>query len=135
MQDVHASQCRSAPPTHRSSDTDPLFTVHRGRTTLRVLEVDDIKTLPLLPCSHPFVERLIGTIRREYRDHIRFWNVDDLTRTLNRFRAYDNEHRVPRSLHATPAQESGEPPPTRAALDRYAWHQPCRGPVHTPMAA
>jgi transposase InsO family protein len=124
-----------APPKPRSSDHDPLFTVHRWRATLRVLEVDDIKPLPRVPCSHPFVERLIGTIRREYLDPVFFWNVDDLTRTLNRFRAYDNENRVHRSLHATPAQEYGEPPPTRAALDRDAWHQPCRGLFHTPMAA
>ena len=124
-----------APPTHRSSDTDPLFTVHRWRATLRVFEVDEIKTLPLVPCSHPFVERLIGTFRWEYLYHVRFWNVDDLTRTLDRFRTDDNENRVHRSLHATPAQESGEPPPTRAALDRDAWHPPCRGLVHTPRAA
>ena len=124
-----------APPKPRSSDTNPLVTVHRWRATLRLLEVDDIKTVPLVPCSHPFVERLIGTIRREYLDHICFWNVDDLTWKLDRFRAYDNENRVHRSLHATPAQESGEPPPTRAALDRYAWPRQCRGLFHTPMAA
>ena len=124
-----------APPKPRSSDHAPRFTFHRWRATLRVLEIDDIKTLPLVPCSHPFVERLIGTIRREYLDHVLVWNVDDLTRKLDRFRAYDNENRVHRSLHATPAQESGEPPPTRAALGRYAWHQQCRGLFHTPMAA
>ena len=123
-----------APPKPRSSDHDPLVTVHRGRATRRGLEVDDIKTVPRVPCSQPFVERLIGTIRREDLDPGLVWNVDDLTRKLDRFSAYDHEHRVPRSLHATPAQESGEPPPTRAALDRYAWHQQCRGLVHTPMA-
>ena len=120
-----------APPKHLSSDNDPLFTFHRWRATLRVLEVDEIKTVPLVPCSHPFVERLIGTIRREYLDHVLFWNVDDLTRKLDRFRAYYNEDRVHRSLHATPAQESGEPPPTRAALGRYAWHHQWRGHFHT----
>lgn len=44
-----------APPKHRSSDNDPLFTFHRWRVTLRVLEVDEIKPLPLVPCSQPFV--------------------------------------------------------------------------------
>ncbi|MBX3306230.1 MAG: DDE-type integrase/transposase/recombinase [Nitrospira sp.] len=68
-----------APPKHRSSDHDPLFTFHRWRVALRSLEVDEIKTLPQVPSSHPFVERLIGTIRREYLDHVFFWNVDDLT--------------------------------------------------------
>lgn len=124
-----------APPTHLSSGNDPLFTFHRWRANLRVLDVNEIKTLPLIPCSHPFVERLIGTIRREYLDYVPLWNVDDLTRKLDQFKAYDNEDRVHRSLHATPAQESGKPPPPRAALGRYAWHQQCRGLFHTPMAA
>jgi hypothetical protein len=35
--------------------------------------VTEIKTVPYVPQSHPFVERLIGTIRREYLDHMLFW--------------------------------------------------------------
>jgi hypothetical protein len=30
---------------------------------LAVLEIAKIKTVPFVPCSHPFVERLIGTVR------------------------------------------------------------------------
>ena len=30
---------------------------------LRILEIDEIKTVPHVPLSHPFVERLIGTVR------------------------------------------------------------------------
>lgn len=100
-----------APPTHLSSDHDPLCTFHRWRANLRVRDVDEMKTLPLISCSHPFVERLIGTIRREYLDYVLFWHVDDLTRKLDQFKAYYNEDRVHRSLYATPAQASGKPPP------------------------
>lgn len=70
-----------APPTPRPSDHDPLVTVPGGRATRRVLEVGNIQTVPLVPCSPPFVARLIETIRREYRDPVRCWTVDDLTRT------------------------------------------------------
>jgi hypothetical protein len=35
------------------------------RANLRILDVEAIKTVPYAPLSHPFVERLIGTIRRE----------------------------------------------------------------------
>jgi len=36
--------------------------------TLCVLEIDGIKSVPYTPVPHPFIERLIGTIRREYLD-------------------------------------------------------------------
>jgi hypothetical protein len=51
-------------PRHLSSDHDPLFRFHRWRANLRILEVQEIKSIPHLPMSHPFVERLIGTVRR-----------------------------------------------------------------------
>ena len=38
--------------------------------------------------SHPFVERLIGTVRREVLDQMFFWNAFDLTRKLEMFRRY-----------------------------------------------
>jgi putative transposase len=34
--------------------------------------VKAIKRVPYAPLSHPFVERLIGTIRREWLDRTRF---------------------------------------------------------------
>ena len=55
-------------PKHVSTDHDPLFRFHRWLANLRVLEIEEIKSVPYAPVSHPFVERLIGTIRREYLD-------------------------------------------------------------------
>jgi putative transposase len=57
-------------PQHLSSDHDPLFRFHRWLANLRILEVEEIKSIPYVPVSHPFVERLIGTIRREFLDHV-----------------------------------------------------------------
>jgi len=51
-------------PRHLSTDHDPLFEAHRWMANLRILEIDEIKTVPHVPLSHPFVERLIGTMRR-----------------------------------------------------------------------
>jgi hypothetical protein len=44
--------------------------------------------------SHPFVEWLIGPIRREFLDHVPIWNAVDLGRKLEEFRNYYNENRV-----------------------------------------
>ena len=57
-------------PRHLSTDHDPLFEAHRWTANLRLLEIDEIKTVPHVPLSHPFVERLIGTMRREFLDHV-----------------------------------------------------------------
>jgi hypothetical protein len=42
---------------------------------VRILDVEAIKTVPYAPLSHPSVERLIGTIRREYLDRTLFWTA------------------------------------------------------------
>ena len=55
-------------PKYLSSDHDPLYRFHQWEANLRVLDVKEIKTVPYVPLSHPFVERLIGTIRREFLD-------------------------------------------------------------------
>jgi putative transposase len=46
----------------------------------------------------PFVERLIGTMRRESLDYVLFWNAPDLERKLTEFQVYYNESRCHASL-------------------------------------
>src|SRR5262249_39373022 len=70
-------------PHYLSSDHDPLYRFHQWKANLRVLEITEIKTVPYVPLSHPFVERLIGTIRREYLDRTLFWSSADLERMRN----------------------------------------------------
>jgi len=107
----------------------------RWLANLRLLEIEQIKSVPYVPVSHPFVERLIGTIRREYLDRVFFWNAADLARKLIEFKDYYNAYRVHRSLDGTtPAQRAGASTPAPAALDHHAWHQHCRGLFQTPIA-
>jgi hypothetical protein len=99
----------SGVPKYLSSDNDPLFLYHQWQANLRILGVDEVKTVPYTPQSHPFVERLIGTIRREYIDQQLFWNTIDLAQKLEGFRQYYNTHRVHTALDgATPSESSGE---------------------------
>ena len=54
----------------------------------------EIKTVAYVPLSHPFVERLIGTIRRECLDFTLFWTAADLEMKLNDFQQYYNGYRA-----------------------------------------
>jgi transposase InsO family protein len=42
-------------PKHLSSNNDPLFKYRQWQANLRILDVDEIKTVPHVPWSHPFV--------------------------------------------------------------------------------
>jgi putative transposase len=123
-------------PKYFSSDNDPLFLYHQWQANLRILGADEIKTVPYTPLSHPFVERLIGTIRREFLDQTLFWNTHDLAQKLDGFRQYYNAHRVHTALDgSTPSEFSGETTIHRATLNNLHWKSHCRGLYHLPVAA
>ncbi|MGH6636276.1 MAG: hypothetical protein ACRED0_09150, partial [Gammaproteobacteria bacterium] len=71
------------------SGADPPITIlvrfHRWLANLRILDIEEIKTVPFVPCSHPFVERAIRTVREELLDQVLFWNQLDLERKLSQF--------------------------------------------------
>ena len=126
----------ATPPLYLSSDNDPLFRYYRWRANLRILETTEIKTVPFAPASHPFVERLVGTVRREFLDHVFFWTANDLERKLAEFQRYYNAERVHTSLGGTtPAEFGGESKSRRACLSDYRWKTHCRGMVELPIAA
>jgi transposase InsO family protein len=123
-------------PHYLGSDNDPLFQYHRWQANLRILDIHEIKSVPYIPLSHPFIERLIGTIRREYLNHALFWNARDLERKLEEFRQYYNAYRVHTSLDGdTPSEISGETIMRRAALNQFRWISHCRGLYQLPAAA
>lgn len=123
-------------PKYLSADNDPLFLYHQWQANLRILGADEVKSVPYTPLSHPFVERLIGTMRREFLDHTLFWNDTDLERKLEAFRKFYNTHRVHTSLDgATPSEISGESTKHRTDLSNFHWKSHCRGLYHLPVAA
>jgi putative transposase len=115
-------------------DHDPLYRFQQWQANLRVLEVTEIKTVPYVPLSHPFVERLIGTVRRAYLDRTLFWTTADLERKLLDFQDYYNSHRTHAGLEGRlPEPAVHAVPPIR--LDSYRWRTHCRGLYQTPIAA
>jgi putative transposase len=122
-------------PRHLSIDHDPLFEAHRWTANLRILEIDEIKIVPHVPLSHPFVERLVGTMRREFLDHVLFWNARDLERKLADFQTYYNAARSHASLEGyTPLTFAGGHTVAHAEL-KCALGLPLPGPGPTPSAA
>ena len=123
-------------PKYISTDHDPLFKFHRWKANLRILDIKEIKSVPYTPVSHPFVERLIGTIRREYLDQTFFWNSADLERKLNHFKDYYNQYRAHSSLNGdAPSEHCGEILRKLINLDRYTWRSHCAGLFQTPIVA
>ena len=120
-------------PKYLSSDHDPLYRFHQWEANLRILGVSEIKTVPYTPWSHPFVERLIGTIRRECLGLLLFWTATDLEMKLIAFRDFYNGYRCHAGLKGeTPIVM---PDSKGANLGSYRWQPHCRGLHQTPFAA
>jgi len=120
-------------PKYLSSDNDPLFQYHRWKANLRVLDVEEIKSLPHVPMSHPFVERLIGSIRRELLDHTFFWTATDLENKLRNYQFYYNRHRTHSGRDgATPVESDVN---RVVDINQFRWEKHCRGLFELPVAA
>ena len=123
-------------PKFISTDHDPLFTFHQWQANLRIMDIGEIKSIPFTPTSPPFIERLIGTIRREFLDQTFFWNSLDLERKLNLFKDYYNNYRVHSALEGrAPAEYRGDICRKPITLDNYSWHFHCGGLFQMPVAA
>jgi hypothetical protein len=96
----------------------------------------EIKSVPYVPMSHPFIERLIGTIRRELLDQIPFWHSRDLERKLGQFRDSYNNARAHHGLSGvTPSSTADTERNQVANLNGYRWKAHCRGLCELPIAA
>jgi len=120
-------------PNYLSSENDPLFQYHRWKANLRVLEIDEIKSVPHVPMSHPFVERLIGSVRKELLDHTFFWTATDLENKLRGYQVYYNENRCHSGRNGeTPVESEGV---NVVDIGDYRWKKHCRGLFELPAAA
>ena len=119
-------------PKRLSSDNDPLFRYHRWQANLRILDIEEIKTIPHVPISHPFFERLIGTVRRELLDQTLFFNSVDLERKLAEFKTYYNQQRTHLGRDGkTPIENEFKP----LNLSNFCWNNYCRGLFSLPLLA
>jgi transposase InsO family protein len=120
-------------PKYLSTDHDPLYRFHPWQANLRVSEVVEIKTVPCVPLSHPFVERLVGTLRRECLDRILFRTTADLEAKLREFQTYFKEPRTQAGLKGRLPDSRG--PRSPISFASYRWQKHGRGLYQTPIAA
>jgi putative transposase len=90
-----------------------LATRLRRRLRRRVanLGIEEIVSAPRSPWQNPYVERLIGTIRRELLDHVIVVNDAHLKRLLADYLEYYHHSRTHQSLgYNAPSPRKVEPP-------------------------
>lgn len=123
-------------PKRISTDNDPLFLYRQWGANLRIAEIDEVKSVPYAPLSHPFVERVIGTMRREFLDRILFLGKRDLEVKLRDFEKYYNEGRVHSGINfLTPLEKIRENDPQNIDLNDICWKPYCNGMFKVPIAA
>ena len=73
--------------------------------------IKDVKTAPRSPWQNPFVERMIGTLRRDCLDHVVVLNENHLRQLVRRYLSYYHGFRTHLSLEKdTPDMRPVEPP-------------------------
>jgi len=83
---------------------------HSFRSTVMAIGVEEVVTAPRSPWQNPYVERLIGSVRRECLDHVIVLNERHLRRILVSYLDYYHRSRTHLSLDKdTPEGRSVQP--------------------------
>lgn len=91
-------------------DRDTIYGPDLRRAAL-AMGIEEVLTAPRAPWQNPFVERVIGSIRRECLDHVIVWNERALRRHLQQYLAYYHEWRTHLSLDKdAPVARAVQPP-------------------------
>src|SRR5438876_2016590 len=84
-------------PTYLVRDNDRAYG-QAFTNRVRTIGIRDHPLSPRSPWQNPYVERLIGTIRRACLDHVLIYGETHLRRIVGAYAAYYNESRTHRSL-------------------------------------
>src|SRR6266849_5928809 len=102
-----AFQCDRFPNRRLDRATD-----HRGvRRRVQAIGIAEVLAAPRSPWQNPFVERVIGTIRRELLDHVIVLNEGHLRRRLRSYFRYYHGSRTHLALEKDAPQPRAVEPP------------------------
>jgi putative transposase len=96
-------------PRYLLRDRDAIFGLD-FREQVRDLGIQEVLSTPRSPWQRAYVERVIGSIRRECLDHVIVFHEASLRRTLNSY--FDYYHRS--RTHLSLGKDSPEPRPVQA---------------------
>src|SRR5262245_27638671 len=108
-------------PTYLIRDNDGSYgQIFKGR--LRSMGIRDRPISPRSPWQNAYVERLIGTLRRDCLDHVLIFGERHLRRVLTAYAIYYNETRTHLGLskdtpYPAPSSDLGQSQPCRSCAD------------------
>ena len=110
-----AQQLRNAFPDHEAPayllhDRDAVFA--GIATTIAGMNIQAVRTAPRSPWQNAYVERVIGSIRRECLDHVIVANATGLTRVLRDYLTYYMHSRTHLALDKDPPISRSIAPPS-----------------------
>jgi transposase InsO family protein len=86
------------------------------RDRVRVMGIKEVVTAPRSPWQNAYVERIIGSIRRECLDHIIIFNEHHLREVLSRYFQYHHKSRTHLSLDTDCPETCPIHPPTAGKI-------------------
>ncbi len=98
-------------PRYLIRDRDGIYGEEVQRC-IRSMGIEEVVTAPRSPWQNPFVERLIGTLRRELLDHVIVLNERHLRRLVTAYFEYYHRSRPHRSLDQNAPQPRAVEPPS-----------------------
>ena len=97
-------------PRYLLRDRDGIFGADFTKE-VRHLGIEEVLSAPRSPWQRAYIERVIGSIRRECLDHVIVFNEESLRSHMKSYVQYYHETRTHLSLEKdTPASRSVQPP-------------------------
>jgi putative transposase len=112
-------------PRYLLRDRDAVYGVVFS-SRAQTLGIDEVKTAPRSPWQNPYVERLIGTLRRECLDHVVVLNETHLRHLLRDYLTYYHRCRTHLSLE----KDTPEPRPVERPDQGGIVEMPMVGGLH-----
>ena len=114
----------SEAPRYLLHDRDTVFA--DVATTLAAMHIQDVRTAPRLPWQNAYVERVIGSIRRECLEHVIVASAAGLQRVLTEYLAYYMQSRT----HLALEKDAPISRPVRPSSDGRVVVTPLVGGLH-----